>query len=195
MKKALESPENKKCIKAINFDLETKRVKEIFHSNSPYIYLKAYQLVSKFLKSNDFKHRQFSGYISSKKMSDAEILNIAYKLNDELPWFSKCVKKFDVTDVGEQHDLMYIFQKPEKSKLQSKSVETKENKTKGKAPISRKQIKNNAKIITQKNTVSKEKQTDILKADAEEWYQVYPERFQNKSKRYHTAPLARSLQP
>lgn len=57
MKKALESPENKKCIKAINFDLETKRVKEIFHSNSPYIYLKAYQLVSKFLKSNDFKHR------------------------------------------------------------------------------------------------------------------------------------------
>ena len=54
MKKALESPENKKCIKAINFDLETKRVKEIFHSNSPYIYLKAYQLVSKFLKSNDF---------------------------------------------------------------------------------------------------------------------------------------------
>ena len=133
MKKALESPENKKCIKAINFDLETKRVKEIFHSNSPYIYLKAYQLVSKFLKSNDFKHRQFSGYISSKKMSDAEILNIAYKLNDELPWFSKCVKKFDVTDVGEQHDLMYIFQKPEKSKLQSKSVETKENKTKGKA--------------------------------------------------------------
>ena len=51
MKKALESPENKKCIKAINFDLETKRVKEIFHSNSPYIYLKAYQLVSKFLKA------------------------------------------------------------------------------------------------------------------------------------------------
>lgn len=35
-----------------------------------------------------------------------------------------------------------------------------ETKTKGKAPISRKQIKNNAKIITQKNTVSKEKQTD-----------------------------------
>lgn len=40
------------------------------------------------------------------------------------------------------------------------SPENKENKTKGKAPISRKQIKNNAKIITQKNTVSKEKQTD-----------------------------------
>lgn len=55
---------------------------------------------------------------------------------------------------------LILFQKPEKSKLQSKSVETKENETKGKAPISRKQIKNNAKIITQKNTVSKEKQTD-----------------------------------
>lgn len=136
MKKTLESPENKKCIKAINFDLETKRVKEIFNSNSPYIYLKAYQLVSKFLKSNDFKHRQFSGYISSKKMSDAEILNIAYKLNDELPWFSKCVKKFDVTDVGEQHDLMYIFQKSSKEKLHAKSEKSKE-----KALISRDKIK------------------------------------------------------
>ena len=73
------------------------------------------------------------------------------------------LKKFDVTDIGEQHDLMYIFQKPEKSKLQSKSVETKENETKGKTPLSRKQIKNNAKIITQKNTVSKEKQTDKLR--------------------------------
>ena len=36
----------------------------------------------------------------------------------------------------------------------------KENGTKEKAPISRKQNKNNAKIISQKNTVSKEKQTD-----------------------------------
>lgn len=71
-------------------------------------------------------------------------------MNTTFPWLRKCVKKFDVTDVGEQHDLMYIFQKPEKSKLQSKSVETKENGTKGKAPISRKQIKNNAKIISQK---------------------------------------------
>ena len=58
---------------------------------------------------------------------------------------------------------MYIFQKSEKSKLQFKSVETKENETKGKTPLSRKQIKNNAKIITQKNTVSKEKQTDKLR--------------------------------
>ena len=99
MKKALESPENKKCIKAINFDLETKRVKEIFHSNSPYIYLKAYQLVSKFLKSNDFKHRQFSGYISSKKMSDAEILNmvaveICSKLRPDLAKFFTVVVHF-----------------------------------------------------------------------------------------------------
>ena len=41
-----------------------------------------------------------------------------------------------------------------------KNSELAVNKTKGKAPISRKQIKNNAKIITQQNTVSKEKQTD-----------------------------------
>ena len=81
-------------------------------------------------------------------------------MNKTLPWLHQCVTKFDVTDIGEEHDLIYIFQKPEKSKLQSKSVETKEKGTKKKAPISRKQIKSNAKIIAQKNTVIEEKQTE-----------------------------------
>ena len=50
-----------------------------------------------------------------------DIYNIITDLDKTFPWLSKCVTKFDVTDIGEQHDLMYIFQKPEKSKLQFKS--------------------------------------------------------------------------
>lgn len=38
-------------------------------------------------------------------------------MNTTFPWLRKCVKKFDVTDIGEQHDLIYIFQKPEKSMM------------------------------------------------------------------------------
>ena len=152
-----------KSLKAINFDLDSKALQKIYQSDNPFIYLKAYKQINKFFTDNGFVHRQWSGYISKGKLFDYEIINLIDDMNTTFPWLRKCVKKFDVTDVGEQHDLMYIFQKPEKSKLQSKSVETKENGTKGKAPISRKQIKNNAKIISQKNTVSKEKQTDKLR--------------------------------
>lgn len=150
----------KSCLKAINFDLDTNRLKSLHLNNRPLSHLKAYKQIGAFLKSKGFVHRQWSGYISRNKLSHMDIYNIVTDLDTTFPWLRKCVKKFDVTDIGEQHDLMYIFQKPEKSKLQSKSVETKENGTKGKDPISRKQIKNNAKIISQKNTVSKEKQTD-----------------------------------
>ncbi len=111
--------------------------------------------------NNGFEHRQWSGYISKQSLTPIQVTAIVKGLNKTLPWLHQCVTKFDVTDIGEQHDLMYIFQKPEKSKLQSKSVETKENETKGKAPISCKQIKNNAKIIAQKEySQRRKKQTD-----------------------------------
>lgn len=155
----MASPE-KSCLKAVNFDLDTKQLKSLYLNNRSLSYLKAYKQIGTFLKSRGFVHRQWSGYISRDKLSHMDIYNIITDLDKTFPWLSKCVTKFDVTDIGEQHDLMYIFQKPEKSKLQFKSVETKENETKGKAPISCKQIKNNAKIIAQKNTVNEEKQTD-----------------------------------
>lgn len=149
-----------KSLKAINFDLDSKALQKIYQSDNPFIYLKAYKQINKFFTDNGFVHRQWSGYISKGKLFDYEIINLIDDMNTTFPWLRKCVKKFYVTDIGEQHDLIYIFQKPEKSKLQSKSVETKENGTNGKAPISCKQIKNNAKIIAQKNTVNEEKQTD-----------------------------------
>ena len=148
------------CRKAVNFDLNTESLKKIFKSNNPFVYMIAYRKIGRFLINNGFEHRQWSGYISKQSLTPIQITAIVKGLNKTLPWLHQCVTKFDVTDIGEQHDLMYIFQKPEKSKLQSKSVETKENETKGKAPISCKQIKNNAKIIAQKNTVNEEKQTD-----------------------------------
>ena len=151
------------CRKAVNFDLNTESLKKIFKSNNPFVYMIAYRKIGRFLINNGFEHRQWSGYISKQSLTPIQVTAIVKGLNKTLPWLHQCVTRFDVTDIGEQHDLMYIFQKSEKSKLQFKSVETKENETKGKTPLSRKQIKNNAKIITQKNTVSKEKQTDKLR--------------------------------
>ena len=53
--------------KAINFDLDTKVLKEIYcKSKNPLEYLKAYKEIKGFMKENGFSHRQWSGYISKE---------------------------------------------------------------------------------------------------------------------------------
>lgn len=139
----MASPE-KSCLKAVNFDLDTKQLKSLYLNNRSLSYLKAYKQIGTFLKSRGFVHRQWSGYISRDKLSHMDIYNIITDLDKTFPWLSKCVTKFDVTDIGEQHDLMYIFQKSSKEKLHAKSEKSKE-----KALISRDKIKKNASIISQ----------------------------------------------
>lgn len=46
--------------KALNFDLDTKKYEEFTHRPAP----TAYAEIWRFLKKNDFEHRQGSGYVS-----------------------------------------------------------------------------------------------------------------------------------
>lgn len=150
------------CRKAINFDLNTESLKKIFKSNNPFVYMSAYRKIGRFLKNNDFEHRQWSGYVSKQPLTPIQVTAIVKGLNKTLPWLCQCVKKFDVTDIGEQHDLMYIFQKTEKAKLQEKASEQqnlKENSDeKSKGIISRKSILKSAKIIAQKESYAPKKE-------------------------------------
>lgn len=132
------------CRKAVNFDLNTESLKKIFKSNNPFVYMIAYRKIGRFLINNGFEHRQWSGYISKQSLTPIQVTAIVKGLNKTLPWLHQCVTKFDVTDIGEQHDLMYIFQKSSKEKLHAKSEKSKE-----KALISRDKIKKNASIISQ----------------------------------------------
>lgn len=124
------------CRKAVNFDLNTESLKKIFKSNNPFVYMIAYRKIGRFLINNGFEHRQWSGYISKQSLTPIQVTAIVKGLNKTLPWLHQCVTKFDVTDIGEQHDLMYIFQKSSKEKLHAKSEKSKE-----KALISRDKIK------------------------------------------------------
>lgn len=148
--------------KAINFDLNTKALQEIFQSNNPFVYMEGYKEVGRFLKSHGFTHRQWSGYISKEPMTSYQIAKLVIKMNKSLPWLCQCVKRFDVTDIGEQHDLMHIFQKAEKAKLQEKVSEQqdlRENSAeKSKSIISRESILKSAKIIAQKESYTPKKE-------------------------------------
>lgn len=85
--------------KAINFDLDTKAMKEYG------VLPNGYKSVGTSLSKYGFSHRQGSGYISNEKIKDADALDAIIKTTKENPWLGDCVKKIDVTNVGRQFDL------------------------------------------------------------------------------------------
>lgn len=91
-----------KVKRAINFDLDTKALKEHYPGKN---WRKAYKDVGNFLKENGFKHRQWSGYVSENPLSKANILKISIELKNKFPWLSKCVNYFDVTNIGKTYDM------------------------------------------------------------------------------------------
>ncbi|BAM12544.1 virulence associated protein D [Helicobacter cinaedi PAGU611] len=90
--------------KALNFDLSTNELKKHFNSTA-----EAYSQIKIFMIENGFEHRQYSGYISKEPMNEREITKLVRKLNKQLSWLSTCVLNFDVTDIGEQHDLTHLL--------------------------------------------------------------------------------------
>lgn len=58
---------------------------------------------------NGFEHRQYSGYASKEPMGEREVAKLAEKMSEKFPWLGSCIQKFDVTDIGEQYDLSFVF--------------------------------------------------------------------------------------
>ena len=85
--------------KALNFDLDTKKMKELN------LYPRGYKLLGSSLKKHGFEHRQGSGYISKAKLDGDNVYDIISDVVSENEWLASCVKKIDVTDIGKQHDL------------------------------------------------------------------------------------------
>jgi virulence-associated protein VapD len=71
--------------KVIHFDLDTKKLGAYYKN-----YRQAYKDMEKFLKSNDFSHRQWSSYKSDKKMIEADIIALTKKMYSDLEWLKDC---------------------------------------------------------------------------------------------------------
>ena len=87
--------------KAINFDLDTVRLREYYPR-----YQQAYNDLLRFFKSNGFYHRQGSGYVSKDKLNSGDVMLLMEDFRKTFSWSSVCVKKIDVTNVGSQYDLV-----------------------------------------------------------------------------------------
>ena len=94
----------RKYYKAINFDLDTNKLKEYYPR-----YQQAYRDLLNFFTSNGFLHRQGSGYVSKEKLTSADIVDLIGAFQKKYAWSGTCVKKIDVTNVGAQYDLTALL--------------------------------------------------------------------------------------
>lgn len=92
--------------KAINFDLDTHLLKAKYPGAD---YRAAYYDIRRFFERRGYEHRQGSGYLSAQKQTSADIYDLMDDLARELPWLSECVNKIDVTNIGQQHDLLGLL--------------------------------------------------------------------------------------
>lgn len=55
--------------------------------------------------------------ILDPKTTDMNIFDIVENMSQEFPWLSQCANHFEVSDIGENHDLMNIFQLSEEDEI------------------------------------------------------------------------------
>lgn len=96
----------RKNYKALNFDLDTHHLQTDYPGVN---YRQAYDDLRRFFKKHQFWHRQGSGYISDIKLGTADVYDLMDELSQQLPWIGNCVKKIDVTNIGQQHDLVELL--------------------------------------------------------------------------------------
>ena len=151
----------KKYRKALNFDLETKKLKVYYPKQN---YRQAYYDLGRALKKLGFEHRQGSGYVSKDKLSSVDVYDAVEKISKQCTWLSKCVNRFDVTDVGVQYDLT-VFIRKDTDIVQNKDARTSREETKesvlGKLRKNQEVIAKDTKIKVDREYSDKENERNI----------------------------------
>lgn len=94
------------CFKSINFDLDTEQMKIELGSKT-----KGYSLLKKAFKKIGFSHRQGSGYVSVKPLSDVQVTGVLKKIAKQNSWLSTCINRMDITDIGNMFDVADFVRK------------------------------------------------------------------------------------
>ena len=60
-------------------------------------------------EKNGFSHRQGSGYLSKNPTTETSATFMIKRMSATMPWLKSCVRRIDLTIVGDQHDLTGIL--------------------------------------------------------------------------------------
>ena len=94
--------------KQIAFDLDTKELERYYPRSH---WRSAYKDIKSFMKDNRFEWEQGSVYISKGPMNPLQINALTHKMIAAYPWLNICMRDCVVTNVGQSHELSYLFDK------------------------------------------------------------------------------------
>ena len=98
--------DEQKVYKALYFALQIKDLKQHYSATNP---KNAYKKIQQFLSQHDFSHEQYSGYHSKFKTTDLNVFKLVRVMRETLPWLRYCISRFDVANLGVDHDLREVF--------------------------------------------------------------------------------------
>ena len=96
--------------KAINFDMDPRKLKELYPSTSPNGWRQAWAQIASFLKEHGFIHVQYSGYQSIEHIRTNKVIFIMEELQKEYTWFRDCATSADVTLVTDRYNILEHLQ-------------------------------------------------------------------------------------
>ena len=92
--------------KALYFNLRIRDLEMYYSKENP---KGGYARISQFMKVNNFRHEQYSGYHSKFPTTDMHIFDLVRDMQEKMPWLEQCINKFEVTDIGENYNLKKLF--------------------------------------------------------------------------------------
>lgn len=92
----------KKTKKEFTFDLNTEEMDKYFGKPKC---TKGYDELERFFTKRNFEHRQGSVYCSKDTMYSHDVIDIVGELIVQCPWLKTCLRRMDVADIGELHEL------------------------------------------------------------------------------------------
>ena len=103
---------------SFNFDLDIAKSKEVYPSDNPNGYKKAWTDILSFMEANEFTHAQYSGYESINEILYADAYATLEKLQAEFPWFLQCAQVATLTEIGERYDVLEHLKQQDNDKEQ-----------------------------------------------------------------------------
>ena len=99
--------------KEITFDLSQEALRQHYPhketAQDPQFFKRAYKDIRRFMEASGFERRQYSVYVSAGALTTLDVILLAQRMAEELPWLRQCVKEITATNIGARHSLLGLL--------------------------------------------------------------------------------------
>lgn len=91
---------------SIYFDLDTKKLRDVYERTKGVSYTNAYLDIRRYMENEGYVHEQGSVYHSIDGKTNMDVIRCITEFQEKESWFANCVKKISYAQIGEKADLL-----------------------------------------------------------------------------------------